>query len=88
MIALPKRKEGHLHLIEELDQLHAESLGVELDGPLGVANSQDHMSHSLDRRHTCPSPFTSRTIFTLHAARSVSAHQIKNTRWWCRTSRT
>jgi hypothetical protein len=31
VIALPEREKRHLHLVEDLDQFHAEDLGVELD---------------------------------------------------------
>src|SRR6266699_2923517 len=55
MVALSEREKGHLHLLKDVDQLHAEGLGVEFDRPLGVPHSQDNVSHFLDFRHGCPS---------------------------------
>src|SRR5712692_8144061 len=55
MVAFSEREKGHLHLLKDVDQLHAEGLGVELDRPLGIPHSQDNVSHLLDFRHGCPS---------------------------------
>src|SRR5919109_652735 len=55
MVTLAEREEGHLHLLENVDQLHAENLGVKLDGPLGIPHSQDNVPHFLDFRHNRPS---------------------------------
>src|SRR5215831_2755732 len=55
MVALSEREKGHLHLLKDVDQLHAEDFGVELDRLLGVPHSQDNVSYLLDFRHGYPS---------------------------------
>src|SRR5262245_3635396 len=51
VIALPERKKGHLHLVEDVDHLHAERLGIELDRPRRISHSQHDMPDLLDPRH-------------------------------------
>src|SRR5215510_7407227 len=55
MVAFSEREKGHVHLLKDIDQLHAEDLGVELDRSLGVPYSKDNVSHFLDFRHDYPS---------------------------------
>src|SRR5215813_5121675 len=48
VVPLPKGKEGHLELLIELHQLHAQVFSVELDRGLRVAAAEDNVSYLAD----------------------------------------
>ena len=51
VVLLPKGEEGHLELLIELHQLHAQVLSVELDRRLRVAAAKNDMSDFVDLCH-------------------------------------
>jgi hypothetical protein len=56
MVALAEGEEGHLHLVEHVDQHHAEDFRVERDGPRQVPHTQNDVADSLQRRRDGSSP--------------------------------